>query len=156
MEENKEMEVEKTNETEMSLIQDFTGLNKTSNTKANIFTNITDKKKIFNLESKVDNLLNDCEGELIRVKEVLIKKYEKPMKEPVVDEETGEMIKDKEYSMCCILIDDNNKSYATGSKIFTIQMMRYLQMFGLTDEGFEIKIVKNKVNNNKALGFELV
>lgn len=156
MEENKEMEVEKTNETEMSLIQDFTGLNKTSNTKANIFTNITDKKKIFNLESKVDNLLNDCEGELIRVKEVLIKKYEKPMKEPVVDEETGEMIKDKEYSMCCILIDDNNKSYATGSKIFTIQMMRYLQMFGLTDEGFQIKIVKNKVNNNKALGFELV
>ena len=156
MEENKEMEVEKTNETEMSLIQDFTGLNKTTNTKANIFTNITDKKKIFNLESKVDNLLNDCEGELIRVKEVLIKKYEKPMKEPVVDEETGEIIKDKEYSMCCILIDDNNKSYATGSKIFTIQMMRYLQMFGLTDEGFEIKIVKNKVNNNKALGFELV
>lgn len=156
MEENKEMEVEKTNETEMSLIQDFTGLNKTSNTKANIFTNITDKKKIFNLESKVDNLLNDCEGELIRVKEVLIKKYEKPMKEPVVDEETGEIIKDKEYTMCCILIDDNNKSYATGSKIFTIQMMRYLQMFGLTDEGFEIKIVKNKVNNNKALGFELV
>ena len=156
MEENKEMEVEKTNETEMSLIQDFTGLNKTSNTKANIFTNITDKKKIFNLESKVDNLINDCEGELIRVKEVLIKKYEKPMKEPVVDEETGEIIKDKEYSMCCILIDDNNKSYATGSKIFTIQMMRYLQMFGLTDEGFEIKIVKNKVNNNKALGFELV
>ena len=156
MEENKEMEVEKTNETEMSLIQDFTGLNKTSNTKANIFTNITDKKKIFNLESKVDNLLNDCEGELIRVKEVLIKKYEKPMKEPVVDEETGEIIKDKEYSMCCILIDDNNKSYATGSKIFTIQMMRYLQMFGLTDEGFEIKIVKTKVNNDKALGFELV
>lgn len=156
MEENKEMEVEKTNETEMSLIQDFTGLNKTSNTKANIFTNITDKKKIFNLERKVDNLLNDCEGELIRVKEVLIKKYEKPMKEPVVDEETGEIIKDKEYTMCCILIDDNNKSYATGSKIFTIHMMRYLQMFGLTDEGFEIKIVKNKVNNNKALGFELV
>ena len=156
MEENKEMEVEKTKETEMSLIQDFTGLNKTSNTKANIFTNITDKKKIFNLESKVDNLLNDCEGELIRVKEVLIKKYEKLMKEPVVDEETGEIIKDKEYSMCCILIDDNNKSYATGSKIFTIQMMRYLQMFGITDEGFEIKIVKNKIKNNKALGFELV
>lgn len=156
MEENKEMEVmEEKVETGMS-VQDFTGLSKQTNTKANIFTNITDKKKIFNLESKVDELLNDCEGELIRVKEVLIKKYEKPMKEPVIDEETGEVLKDKEYSMCCILIDDNNKSYATGSKIFTIQMMRYLEMFGLTEEGFEIKIVKNKVNNNKALGFELV
>lgn len=157
MEENKEMEVmEEKVETGMSVVQDFTGLSKQTNTKANIFTNITDKKKIFNLESKVDELLNECEGELIRVKEVLIKKYEKPMKEPIIDEETGEVLKDKEYSMCCILIDDNNKSYATGSKIFTIQMMRYLEMFGLTEEGFEIKIVKNKVNNNKALGFELV
>lgn len=157
MEENKEMEVmEEKIETGMSVVQDFSSLSKQTNTKANIFTNITDKKKIFNLESKVDNLLNDCEGELIRVKEVLIKKYEKPMKEPVIDEETGEVLKDKEYTMCCILIDDNNKSYATGSKIFTIQMMRYLEMFGLTEEGFEIKIVKNKVNNNKALGFELV
>lgn len=157
MEENKEMEVmEEKVETGMSVVQDFSSLSKQTNTKANIFTNITDKKKIFNLESKVDELLNDCEGELIRVKEILIKKYEKPMKEPVIDEETGEVLKDKEYSMCCILIDDNNKSYATGSKIFTIQMMRYLEMFGLTEEGFEIKIVKNKVNNNKALGFELV
>lgn len=157
MDENKEMEVmEEKVETGMSVVQDFSSLSKQTNTKANIFTNITDKKKIFNLESKVDELLNDCEGELIRVKEVLIKKYEKPMKEPVIDEETGEVLKDKEYSMCCILIDDNNKSYATGSKIFTIQMMRYLEMFGLTEEGFEIKIVKNKVNNNKALGFELV
>ena len=157
MEENKEMEVmEEKVETGISVFQDFTGLSKQTKTKANIFTNITDKKKIFNLESKVDELLNECEGELIRVKEVLIKKYEKPMKEPVIDEETGEVLKDKEYSMCCVLIDDNNKSYATGSKIFTIQMMKYLEMFGLTDEGFEIKIVKNKVNNNKALGFELV
>ena len=102
-------------------------------------------------------MLNDCEGELIRVKEVLIKRYEKPMKEPIYDEETGEIIKDKEITMACILIDDNNKSYATGSKVFTIQMMRYLQMFGITNEGFEIKIVKNKTEKgNKALGFELV
>lgn len=144
--------------TAMATVQDFSELNRSTNTKANIFTNITDKKKIFNLDSKVDNLLNDCEGELIRVKEVLIKRYEKPMKEPVIDEETGEIVKDKEITMACILIDDNNKSYATGSKVFTIQMMRYLQMFGITEEGFEIKIVKNKIQNsgNKALGFELV
>lgn len=141
----------------LATVQDFGALSKSTSTKAEIFTNITDQKKIFNLDSHVDNLLNDCEGELIRVKEVLIKRYEKPMKEPIYDEETGEILKDKEITMACILIDDNNKSYATGSKVFTIQMMRYLQMFGITDEGFEIKIVKNKTEKgNKSLGFELV
>lgn len=141
----------------LATVQDFGALSKSTNTKAEIFTNITDQKKIFNLDSHVDNLLNDCEGELIRVKEVLIKRYEKPMKEPIYDEETGEILKDKEITMACILIDDNNKSYATGSKVFTIQMMRYLQLFGITNEGFEIKVVKNKTEKgNKALGFELV
>ena len=154
VEENENVEVE---ETSLSTIQGFGALGKTSETKCNIYTNITDQKKIFNLDSKVDNLLNDCEGELIRVKEILIKRYEKPMKEPVIDEETGEILKDKEISMACILIDDNEKSYATGSKVFTIQMMRYLDMFGLNNEGFEIKIVKNKTEKgNKSLGFELV
>ena len=154
VEENENVEVE---ETGLSTIQGFGALGKRTETKCNIYTNITDQKKIFNLDSKVDNLLNDCEGELIRVKEVLIKRYEKPMKEPVIDDETGEILKDKEISMACILIDDNEKSYATGSKVFTIQMMRYLHMFGLNNEGFEIKIVKNKTEKgNKALGFELV
>lgn len=152
--ENEEMEKE---ETAMATVQDFSALNRSTKTQAKIFTNITDQKKIFNLDSHVDNLLNDCEGELIRVKEVLIKRYEKPMKEPILDDETGEIIKDKEITMACILIDDNNKSYATGSKVFTIQMMRYLQMFGVDNQGFEIKIVKNKTEKgNKALGFELV
>ena len=154
VEENENVEVE---ETSLSTIQGFGALGKRTETKCNIYTNITDQKKIFNLDSKVDNLLNDCEGELIRVKEVLIKRYEKPMKEPEIDDETGEILKDKEISMACILIDDNEKSYATGSKVFTIQMMRYLDMFGLNNEGFEIKIVKNKTEKgNKALGFELV
>lgn len=154
VEENENVEVE---ETGLSTIQGFGALGKRTETKCNIYTNIIDQKKIFNLDSKVDNLLNDCEGELIRVKEVLIKRYEKPMKEPVIDDETGEILKDKEITMACILIDDNEKSYATGSKVFTIQMMRYLDMFGLNNEGFEIKIVKNKTEKgNKALGFELV
>lgn len=148
---------ENVEETAVSLIQDFSALGKRTDTKSQIFTNITDKKKMFNLDSHVDNLLNDCEGKLIRVKEVLIKRYEKPMKDPVVDEETGEIVKDKEITMACILIDDNNKSYATGSKVFTIQMMRYLEMFGIDEEGFEIKIVKTKQDSgNKTLGFEVV
>ena len=139
------------------VIQGFGSMSKRTSTKADIFTNITDQKKIFNLDSKVDNLLNDYENSIIEVKEVLIKRYEKPMKEPIIDEETGEVLKDKEISMACILIDKNDVSYATGSKVFTIQMMRYLEMFGINEDGFLIKIVKNKqASGNKALGFELV
>ena len=160
MEENQENlknEEEVKEETAITTVQGFDALSKSTNTKADIFTNITDKKKLFNLDGHVDTLLNDCEGELIRVKEVLIKRYEKPLKEPIIDEETGEVLKDKEYSMACVLVDDTNKSYATGSKTFTIQMMRYLQMFGISEEGFEIKIVKTKLSSgNKALSFELV
>ena len=139
------------------VIKGFDTLQRRTETKRDIFTNITDEKKIFNLESKVTNLLNDFEGSIIEVKEVLIKRYEKPMKEPLIDEQTGEIIKDKEISMCCILIDKNDVSYATGSKVFTIQMMRYIEMFGIKEDGFLIKIVKNKQSSgNKTLGFELV
>lgn len=137
------------------VIKGFDTLQKRTSTKTDIFTNITDQKKIFNLESKVDNLLNDFEGSTIEVKEVLIKRFEKPMKEPEVNE-NGEIIKDTEITMSCILIDTNNVSYATGSKVFTIQMLRYLEMFGIKDS-FLIKITKNKQESgNKTLGFELV
>ena len=157
--EEKEMlnEVEEVKEETGLVIQGFGSMSKRTSTKADIFTNITDQKKIFNLDSKVDNLLNDYENSIIEVKEVLIKRYEKPMKEPIYDEETGEIIKDKEITMACILIDKNDVSYATGSKVFTIQMMRYLEMFGINEDGFLIRIVKNKqASGNKALGFELV
>ena len=53
------------------VLQDFGHMSKNSNTKADIFTNITDTKKIFNLDSRVDNLLNDMENSVIEVKEVL-------------------------------------------------------------------------------------
>ena len=156
MEENKEVfETNEVKEENGLVIKGFDTLQKRASTKTDIFTNITDQKKIFNLESKVDNLLNDCEGSTIEVKEVLIKRFEKPMKEPEVDE-NGEIIKDIEITMSCILIDTNNVSYATGSKVFTIQMMRYLEMFGIKDS-FLIKITKNKQESgNKTLGFELV
>lgn len=158
MEENKELAVA-TNENYQ--IIGFDGLGGNTNTKTEVITNITDEKKMFNLENKVDELLNDCEGELIRVKEVLIKRYEKPMKEPIIDETTGEIIKDTEISMSCVIVDDNDKSYATGSKTFTIQLMKLLQMrsrLGKNNETFEIKIIKKKIANsgNKALSFELV
>lgn len=160
MEENevKEMMV---SENSNYMISDFGGLLRNSNTKTEVFTNIKDSKKIFNLENNVDALLNDCIGETIRVKEVLIKRYEKPLKEPVINEETGEIIKDKELTMSCVLVNDENKSYATGSKVFIIQLMRYLQnreLMGETGETFDILIIKKKFGDkgNKALSFELV
>ena len=158
MEENLGMTVQ--NEGNYS-ISDFGGLGINTNTKTEVFTNITDSKKMFNLENNVDNLLNDCVDEKIRVKEVLIKRYEKPLKDPIIDEETGEILKDKEITMSCVLVDDNGVSYATGSKTFTIQLMRYLQMqerMGEKQETFYIKIIKKKVGEkgNKALSFELV
>lgn len=158
MEENKELQVASN---ENYQIIGFDELGGNTNTKTEVITNITDEKKMFNLENKVDELLNDCEGELIRVKEVLIKRYEKPMKEPIVDDITGEIIKDTEISMSCVIVDDNDKSYATGSKTFTIQLMKLLQMrsrLGKNNESFEIKIIKKKIANsgNKALSFELV
>lgn len=154
---NQEMIVKDDNYT----ISDFGGLGKNTNTKTEVFTNITDEKKLFNLENKVDNMINDCVDELIRVKEVLIKRYEKPLKEPLIDEETGEILKTTEITMSCVIVDDNGVSYATGSKTFIIQLMRYLQLRerkGITEGTFEIKIIKKKVGDkgNKALSFELV
>lgn len=135
------------------------GVNKVGRANQQVFTSITDAKQIFNLENSCDFKLNDCKGELIRVKDVLVKIIEKPLEEPIVNEETGDII-DMEYKKITILIDDKGKSYVTASKMFTNQLLRYIQMFGIesiTKDGLEIKITERAVRNssNKALGFEL-
>lgn len=142
------------------IIKDFGQMESVaSRSKTNVFTTIKDPKVIFNLENECDYKINECKGELIRVKGVLIKVIETPLAEPEVNEETGE-VRDKEYKKVCILIDDNGKSYVTGSKMFTNQMMRYINIFGVKsiEDGLEIKIVEKAVknSNNKSLGFELV
>ena len=154
-----EKEVMEGNENQELMVKDFSEMSQKTNVKRDIFTNITDQKKIFNLENTCDYKINECKGEMIRVKEVLIKRIEKPLAEPEVDE-NGEVIKEKEIKLITILIDDNNKSYVTASKMFTMQMMNYINMFGLEsiEQGLEIKIIERAVKNssNKALGFELV
>ena len=154
------MEKENVKETSL-MIKDFNQMEGlASRSKTNVFTTITDSKTIFNLENTCDYKINDCKGEVIRVKDVLIKVIETPLAEPEVNEETGEIIRDTEYKKVCILIDDNGKSYVTGSKMFTNQMMRYINMFGVEEieNGLEIRVVERAVKNsgNKALGFELV
>lgn len=154
------MEKENVKETSL-MIKDFNQMEGVaSRSKTNVFTTITDSKTIFNLENTCDYKINDCKGEIIRVKDVLIKVIETPLAEPEVNEETGEIIRDTEYKKVCILIDDNGKSYVTGSKMFTNQMIRYINMFGVEEieNGLEIRVVERAVKNsgNKALGFELV
>lgn len=143
------------------IITDFENLGVATNTKTQVFTNIKDSKELFNLENNVDFLLNDCVGEKIMVDKILIKRFEKPLENPVIDEDTGEVIKDKEISMSCAIIDEDKKTYATGSKIFAIQLMRYLEIRakrGEQDEPFLVEITKKKFgeNGNKALSFKLV
>ena len=142
------------------MIKDFNQLqNVGSKSQTDIFTTITDGKVLFNLENHCDFKLNDCKGEIIRVKDVLIKIISTPLDEPEVDE-NGNVVKDKEIKKVCILIDDQGKSYVTGSKMFTNQMTRYIGMVGIQaiQDGVEIKIIERDVKgtNNKALGFDLV
>ena len=157
--EDLEMEKEEVKETGL-MIKDFNEMeNYTSRSKTNIFTTITDNITIFNLDNGCDYKLNDCKGETLRVCDILIKTIETPLAEPEVDE-NGEVVKDKEYKKVCILIDDEGKSYVTGSKMFTNEMIRYIGMFGIQsiEDGLLIKIVERSVkgSSNKALGFELV
>ena len=76
------------------VIQDLNEMPMTNNPNmiaSNFYTNIKDKKQLFNLEQNVDFLLNDCENKEINVKGVIIKVYVKEMKNPITDEETGEI-----------------------------------------------------------------
>ena len=138
-------------------------LRSASASKVKVFTSldINDTKTIFNLENKeIDYRINDCVDQSIRMVDVYIKTFEKKLDEPEVDEETGEVIKDTEYKKVCILLDDQGKTYVTASKVFTLEMMNYLAMFGIENihKGVEIKFVKKSIknSNNKALGFELL
>ena len=140
-------------------IQSFSNYRTASKSQVATFSNITDKKKLFNLKTNVDFRINDCVGESIRVKEVLIKRWIKPLEEPITyDDGTT---KDYEVSVSCVLVDDNGKSYATGSKKFTKDLIDYLTECDgeteLKEKGIEIKIINVATpNGNKALSFELI
>lgn len=160
MTKEKEKEVLNEGKEEMMLqVNDLNNVMNIGKSKVNCFTTLDDTKKIFNLENSCDAKINDCKGEMLRVKDVLIKVIERDLEEPIVNEETGE-IQDKEYKKICILIDEAGKSYVTASKMFTNRMLRYLDMFGIDEvkKGLDIKIVEVSVkgSSNKALSFEVV
>lgn len=156
MEENKETMSLSTD----SNVKGLEGFNSNSNSKTNIITTITDEKILFNLETKCDERLNECVGEKIRVVDMCCKIIEKKLKEPITDENTGEIIKDKEYKIITILLDENGKSYVTASKTFFFNWKKLCQMKGEAKikEGVDIRIVRIPVKNspNQALSFELI
>ena len=155
MEENQELIL-----AEEKAIKELTDFGNSGNVNVATYTNVTDKKELFNLESSVDFKINDCIGEKIRVKKILVRTFDKPMKEPIVDEETGEILKSIERKVSCVLVDDNGKSYATGSKTFTYNLMNYLRGCDGVKEleaGIEIQVINvPSPNGNKALSFKLV
>lgn len=156
MEENNELIV-----AEEGNVKSLSSFGRSNNVQVESFTNIMNSKELFNLQSHVDFILNDCIGEKIRIKNVLIRTFDKPMKEPVIDEDTGEILKSIERTVSCVLVDEAGKSYATGSKTFTYNLMNYLRDFDgakeLEEKGIEIEIIKVPTPaGNKALSFKLL
>lgn len=159
----KELEIENVNEENNEMVvSGFGSLVNSSATRKKTYTtlDLTDVKTLYNLDNKdCDYKINDCVGQSLRVVDVVIKEFERDLDEPVVNED-GEVIKDKETKKICILLDDTGATYVTASKIFTLQMKRFIEQFGVNviKNGLEIKIVNKKIkdSNNKALGFELI
>ena len=157
--ENEELKEEEKGEI---VVSGFGAIQQSAKSSRKYYTTIdlSEQKKLYNLDNAdCDFLLNDCEGQSIRVVDVLIKEFTHELDEPELNEQTGEMI---EFitNKACILVDDAGNTYATGSKMFTNQMKRFIVMYGVETikNGLEIKIVKKKMKDsgNKALAFELI
>ena len=154
MEENQRMD--------MISVNDINALKKEGKTKQEIFTTIENEKTLLNLENVVDFKLNDCKGEKIIVKDVLVKKLTKKLDEPEVDE-NGEIVKEYSYKFITILVDDEGNSYVTGSASFTISLMNVLQKLEnvkqLMENGeFILEICEKQAKNSqfKSLSFKLI
>lgn len=129
----------------------------TSSVKMGIYTTIdpSDIKTLYNLDNgDCDFKLNDCKGESIRVMNVLIKSFDR------FKDEDGKDLEVPINKKVTILIDDKGKTYVTASKIFAIQMLRFINRFGndAITKGLEIKIIEREIkgSKNKGLGFELI
>ena len=128
-----------------------------TSTKMGIYTTIdpTDIKTLYNLDNgDCDFRLNDCKGQSIRIKDILIKNFDK------YKDEDGKELEKPINKKVTILIDDHGKTYVTASKMFAIQMLRFIDRFGneAITNGLDIKIIEREIkgSKNKGLGFELI
>lgn len=118
-----------------------------------VTSTLKDKKLLFNLNDHVDFKLNDMEGKTIKLKNIVIKTYEK------TDKETGEI----SNSIVTVLLDESNTSYVTASKLFAMRVRELIECYGedlekALEDGIDIRITKteHKDSKNKKLGFELL
>lgn len=124
------------------------------------FTNVQSSKEIYNLTHNSGTLLNDCVGEKLRIKKVLLRRFKKELDEAKVNERTGETY-DVEFPLSCVIVDENEIAYVTGSKIFAYNLIDYIVRNGgisdLENGGIEIEIVKNPLENGRSsLGFKVL
>ena len=139
------------------VLKNINDLELSSSVKKGIYTTIDSKdfKTLYNLDNgDCDFKLNDCKGQAIRVKNVLIKNFDK------YKDENGNDLDVPINKKITILIDDQNKTYVTASKIFAIQLLRFIERYGnepITN-GLDIRIIEKEIkgSKNKGLGFELV
>ena len=139
------------------VLKNVNDLELSSSVKKGIYTTIDSKdfKTLYNLDNgDCDFKLNDCKGQAIRVKNVLIKNFDK------YKDEQGNDLDVPINKKITILIDDQNKTYVTASKIFAIQLLRFIERYGnepITN-GLDIRIIEKEIkgSKNKGLGFELI
>ena len=146
----------------MISVNDINALKKEGKTRQEIFTTIEDEKTLLNLENVVDFKLNDCKGEKIIVKNVLVKKLTKKLDETEIDE-NGEVVKEYSHKFITILVDDEGNSYVTGSASFTISLMNVLQKLQdvkqlMKNGEFILEICEKQAKNSqfKSLSFKLI
>ena len=95
-------------------------------------TTLQDKKEIFNIENgECDIKLNDIVGQEITVVNIFMKRIVSDLSydEIEINQQTGEVIKDKKVSVVTILIDKDGKRYVTASKIFAISIYNLISGF---------------------------
>ena len=110
-----------------------------------------DKIKIFNSLGNCDYVLNECEGKVIKLKDVYIAEYD------TKDKETGEPRKGHRT----VLFDENGQTYITLSNYFAYSLLQLLNTFGdptTWEKPLLIQITKKQNGNQKgaSLGFKLV
>lgn len=122
------------------------------------YTTIQNPMLLFNLQNDIDYKINECVGEIIKVKDVYMKKINKKYEKGLIKEINGEKVEiNEEHKLITILIDEEGKSYITGSKKFGYNMMKLINYFGeeKIKEGILIKIIKKPVPGSQfqALSF---
>lgn len=109
-----------------------------------------DKKKLFNALETCDQLLNNCVGQKIKIKDIYVEQYLKQ------DEESEEAT--THYRT--ILFADDDKTYVSTSYGIYNTLRKIIGVYGTPDtwtEPVEVEVAKRPLGNGKSvLTFKLV